>query len=357
MCNAHALAQNPTTPFEDRLIATLNSAATALMISIGHRTRLFDAMDRLAPSTSEEIAEKARLNERYVREWLGAMTCAGIVEVDRDGQRFRLPEEHAESLTRSAGANNLAPFTQYVSTLGFVESKIVRCFYEGGGVRYDEFERFHEVMAEDSGQTVLSSLFDVILPLVPELEARLTEGISVLDVGCGKGLALLELAQAYPKSRFVGVDLCEAPLLEARSLARQRRLSNVEFIVQDAELLPDRERFDFITTFDAVHDQARPDKVLANIYQALRPGGTYLMQDIDASTNVAENLGHPLGAFLYTISTMHCMTVSLAQGGMGLGTMWGRDRARLLLREAGFADGVEHKLPHDPQNWYYVLKK
>ncbi len=357
MCNAHALASSPTAPFESRLIATLNSGATALMISVGHRTRLFDTMDGLAPSTPEEIAERARLNERYVREWLGAMACAGIVEVDRAGQRFRLPEEHAASLTRRAGTSNLAPYTQYVSTLGFVESKIVRSFKEGGGVSYDEFERFHEVMAEDSGQTVLSSLFDVILPLVPGLEACLEEGISVLDVGCGKGLALIELAMAYPKSRFVGYDLCEPPLVEARALAKRERLSNVEFVVQDAELLPDREKFDFITTFDAIHDQARPDRVLSNIYQALRPGGTYLMQDIDASTNVAENLDHPLGAFLYTISTMHCMTVSLARGGMGLGTMWGRQRARLLLREAGFADGVEHRLSHDPQNRYFVLKK
>lgn len=357
MCNAHALAQNPAAPFESRLITTLNSAATALMISIGHRTRLFDVMDNLAPSTSEEIAEKARLNERYVREWLGAMTCAGIIEVDSSGQRFQLPEEHAESLTRRAEAGNLAPYTQYVSTLGYVESKIVRSFNHGGGVGYDDFERFHEVMAEDSGQTVLSSLFDVILPLVPGLEGRLAEGISVLDVGCGKGLAILALAKAFPKSRFVGIDLCEPPLAEARALATQQRLSNVLFIAQDAELLSDRQKFDFITTFDAVHDQARPDKVLASIYQALRHGGTYLMQDIDASTNVANNLDHPLGPFLYTISTMHCMSVSLARGGMGLGTMWGRERARLLLREAGFADWTEHKLPHDPQNRYFVLQK
>src|SRR5690606_20829717 len=227
----------------------------------------------------------------------------------------------------------------------------------GGGVGYEEFERFHEVMAEDSGQTVLSSLFDVILPLVPGLEGRLEKGINVLDVGCGKGLALIELAMAYPKSHFIGYDLCEPPLALARALAKREHLSNVEFLVQDAELLPDREKFDFITTFDAIHDQARPDKVLSNIYRALKPGGTYLMQDIDASTNVAENLEHPLGAFLYTISTMHCMTVSLARGGMGLGTMWGRERARLLLREAGFSDGVEHRLPHDPQNRYFVLTK
>lgn len=357
MCNAHALVPSSDAPFEGRLLATLNSGATALMISVGHRTRLFDAMDGMAPSTPEEIAEKAHLNERYVREWLGAMTCAGIVEVDSAGERFRLPEAHAASLTRRAGAANLAPYTQYVSTLGYVESKVVRSFVEGGGVGHHEFERFHEVMAEDSGQTVLSSLFDVILPLVPGLEGRLAEGIDVLDVGCGKGLALIELAKAYPRSRFVGVDLCEAPLLEARALAKQKGLSNVEFVVQDAELLADRERFDFITTFDAVHDQARPDRVLSNIHRALKPGGIYLMQDIDASTNVAENLDHPLGAFLYTVSTMHCMTVSLARGGMGLGTMWGRQRARLLLREAGFADAVEHTLPHDPQNRYFVLQK
>lgn len=357
MCQAHQIPSNSESAFSDRLVDTINAGATALMISVGHRTRLFDAMDGRRPMVPEELASHAGLDARYVREWLGAMACAGIVEVDRAGERYSLPADHAAHLCRRGGADNLAPFTQYISVLGGVETRIVECFRQGGGVDYSEFERFHEVMAEDSGQSVLSSLFDVILPLVSGIDERLERGIEVLDLGCGQGRALIAMAKRYPASRFFGYDLCQAPLETARQLAQEAGVDNVTFAQRDAETITEQEQFDFVTTFDAIHDQARPDRVLENIHRSLKPGGRYLMQDIDASSNVAQNLDHPLGPLLYTVSTMHCMTVSLARNGMGLGTMWGRDRARLLLKEAGFETIEEHMLDHDPQNRYFVLSK
>jgi ubiquinone/menaquinone biosynthesis C-methylase UbiE len=357
MCQAHSIEATNGSTFAESIVDTLNAGATALMISIGHRTGLFDALSLLKSATSDELSEATGLEERYVREWLGAMACAGILTVDAGGEVFFLPPEHAAVLTRAGGADNMAPFCQYVSVLGSVESSIVRCFKEGGGVPYESFDRFHDVMAEDSGQSVMSSLFESILPLVPGLAQRLSSGIDVLDLGCGQGRALIALAERFPQSRFVGIDLCAAPLNLAREQAQKRRLTNVTFEQQDATELSRPDTFDFIATFDAIHDQARPDLVLKNIERALRSGGQYLMQDINASSNVADNLDHPMGAFLYTVSTMHCMTVSLAQGGLGLGTMWGRERARLLLKEAGFSNVKEHLLDHDPQNRYYVMQK
>jgi ubiquinone/menaquinone biosynthesis C-methylase UbiE len=285
------------------------------------------------------------------------MVCARIIEVDEAGARFALPAAHARFLTREGGADNLAPLTQYIALMGAVEQDVIECFRSGGGVGYEQFDRFHEVMAEDSGQSVVSCLFDLILPLAPGLPDQLTKGIDVLDVGCGRGKALLAMAARYPASRFVGYDLCAEPVAAARAEAETRGLTNVRFEVRDAEHLDDDACFDLITTFDAIHDQSRPDLVLANIQRALRPGGVYLMQDIDAAANVTGNLEHPLGALLYTVSTMHCMTVSLARGGMGLGTMWGRETARAMLAEAGFDAPTEHMLDHDPQNRWYVLTK
>jgi hypothetical protein len=159
--------------FAANLVTTLNNGALCLMLSIGHRTGQFDAMSTLPPGTSEEIARAADLNERYVREWLGAMVTGRVVSFVPDSGKFALPAEHAAFLTRSAGTDNLAVFTQYIGGLGVVETDIVECFRQGGGAPYSRFPRFHEVMAEDSGQSVLSSPESHIVPLVPGLSESL----------------------------------------------------------------------------------------------------------------------------------------------------------------------------------------
>ncbi len=340
--------------FSEKLIGILNGGALSLMISIGHRTGLFDAMAKMEPAGSEQIASQTDLNERYVREWLGAMVTGGIVEYDAGSSTYALPREHAASLTRAAGPDNVAAFTQYISLLGAVEDPIVTCFRAGGGVPYSAYPRFHEVMAEDSHQTVVCGLRDAILPLVPGLTERLRDGIDVLDVGCGSGRAMLHLAQEFPLARFTGYDFSDEAVTAATTAASDKGLSNVSFAVRDVAALDETARYDLVTAFDAIHDQAAPAQVLAGIRTALRPGGTFLMQDIAASSHVEKNIDHPLGAFLYTISCMHCMTVSLALGGAGLGTCWGREKALEMLREAGFGPVEVHTLPHDAQNHYYV---
>jgi 2-polyprenyl-3-methyl-5-hydroxy-6-metoxy-1,4-benzoquinol methylase len=353
--------QQKAEAFAGRLLTALNDAGLCLMASIGHRTGLFDAMrDQEAPQTSHEIAARAGLQERYVREWLGAMVTSGVVTVDPQSLRYQLPPEHAAYLTRQAAADNLAVFAQYIAVLGSVEDDIVECFRHGGGVPYERFPRFHAVMAEDSGQSVLSSLESHILPLVPGLAERLRRGARVLDVGCGSGRILNRLAELFPGSRFLGMDFSPEAIGVAREEASRRGLTNVEFVVAD---LSDFDRtaspqaFDFVTTFDAVHDQARPLNVLKGIHRALKPDGVYLMQDIKGSSHAHNNIGHPLGTLLYTVSCMHCMTVSLAQGGEGLGAMWGEEVTREYLQRAGFRSVEKHELAHDIQNNWYVVGK
>ncbi|HET9490728.1 MAG TPA: class I SAM-dependent methyltransferase [Methylomirabilota bacterium] len=352
--------QQKAEAFAGRLLTALNDAGLCLMASIGHRTGLFDAMRDQAPQTSHEIAARAGLQERYVREWLGAMVTSGVVTVDPQSLRYQLPPEHAAYLTRQAAADNLAVFAQYIALLGSVEDDIVECFRHGGGVPYERFPRFHAVMAEDSGQSVLSSLESHILPLVPGLAERLRRGARVLDVGCGSGRILNRLAELFPGSRFVGMDFSPEAIGVAREEATRRGLTNVEFVVAD---LSDFDRtaspqaFDFVTTFDAVHDQARPLNVLKGIHRALKPDGVYLMQDIKGSSHAHNNIGHPLGTLLYTVSCMHCMTVSLAQGGEGLGAMWGEEKTREYLQRAGFRTVEKHELAHDIQNNWYVVGK
>jgi 2-polyprenyl-3-methyl-5-hydroxy-6-metoxy-1,4-benzoquinol methylase len=346
--------------FSGRLLSALNDGALCLMIAVGHRVGLFDAMRELLPATSDEIARHAGLNERYVREWLGAMVTGRVIEIDPEVNRFWLPQEHAAFLTRAAGADNIAVFSQYISLLGSVEDEIVACFKSGGGVPYSKFPRFHAVMAEDSGQSVLSSLETHIVPLVPGLADRLAAGIQMLDVGCGRGRIMNRLAELYPKSRFTGIDLSSEAILTAWEAAAEKKLRNVEFMVTDLRNFDEKaeaEAFDFVTTFDAIHDQAKPLNVLKGIHRTLRNDGVYLMQDIKGSSQVYKNIDHPLGTFLYTVSCMHCMTVSLAQGGEGLGAMWGEEKTREYLTRAGFRSIAKHELAHDIQNNWYVVRK
>jgi 2-polyprenyl-3-methyl-5-hydroxy-6-metoxy-1,4-benzoquinol methylase len=134
-------------------------------------------------------------------------------------------------------------------------------------------------------------------------------------------------------------------------------LSNANFEVQDVARLNEENRFDFITAFDAIHDQAHPDNVLANISRALRPDGTFPMVDIAAASDLHENMDLPLGPMLYTVSCMHCMTVSLALGGMGLGTVWGEQLARNMLAEAGFTNVDVKQVEGDIFNNYFIATK
>lgn len=343
--------------FAGRLMGLLNGASLTAMISIGHQTGLFDTMSQLPPSTCEEIARATGLNERYVREWLGAVVTGQIVEYNPTTKTYRLPPEHAAFLTRAAGPNNLAAFTQFFALMGEVEQDVVASFRNGGGVPYERFPRFQQLMAEESAQIFDATLINVTVPLVPGLVEWLRAGIDVADIGCGQGHAVNLMAKEFPNSRFAGYDFSADAIAAARREAQELGLTNVTFEVQDVAVLDKPESFDFITAFDAIHDQAHPRKVLRNIAKALRPEGVFLMVDIAADSEVQNNMAHPLAPMLYAISTMHCMTVSLALNGEGLGTMWGEQKARELLTEAGFNQIDVKRVEGDIFNGYYVCRK
>ncbi len=343
--------------FQGKLAGYMNASAAVLMISIGHQVGLFDTMASLQASTSDEIADAAGLDERYVREWLGAMVTAGIVRYRANAHTYQLPAEHAALTTRVAGPKNLARLMQFVPLLAAVEDQVVDRFREGGGIAYRDYARFHEVMAEVSGAQFEHGLVDRMLPLVPGMVEALEGGAEVADVGTGSGRAVNVMAAAFPASRFVGYDISEDAIASARAEAERAGLGNAEFEVKDAATLDSSRQFDFVTTFDAVHDQARPRDMVRGIHEALRPGGYWLCADIRASSHVGENIDHPTGVWGYTISCMHCMPVSLADGGEGLGAMWGVQQARQMFADAGFDHVVVKTLDIDPTNNYYVCRK
>ena len=344
-------------PFAERAMQIFNDACLALLIGIGHQTRLFDVLATLPPATTKEIAEAADLQERYVREWLGGMVVGGIVQYDAAKMMYFLPPDRAALLTRAAGADNFAAFMQYVALMGENEQDVVRAFRDGGGVPYSKMPRFQQLQGEESRQMYSASLVQSIVPLDRELERRLQEGVSLLDIGTGSGIAVNLLAQAFPASRFRAYDMSEEGIGYARAEARSRGLTNVEFEVKDIVTIDETNVYDVVTAFDVIHDLAKPREVLRNAARALRDDGIFMMVDIAASSRLEENIANPLAPALFTFSTMHCMTVSLAQDGEALGTVWGEQKAIELLKEAGFESIDVQKIEGDILHAFYFARK
>lgn len=357
MTDNDIVTSSATEEFAGRVAGMINDASIALLLSIGHQTGLFDTMAALPAATSTQIADAAGLNERYVREWLGGLAAGEVITYDAASATYTLPSEYAPALIRAAGPGNLARVAQFIPLMAEVEQKIIGCFRTGGGLPYNDYPRFHTLMAEQSGEVFDAALVDVVLPMIDGLPDRLRAGVDVADIGCGSGHAINVMAQAFPASTFTGIDFSDEGLGVGRAEADRRGLSNASFVAADVARLDVSEAYDVITVFDAIHDQAHPAAVLAAIQRALRPGGVLLMVDIKASSRLEDNVGVPMASYLYTVSTMHCMSVSLGLDGAGLGTAWGHQLATSMLADAGFADVDVREIDGDLFNYYYLARK
>jgi SAM-dependent methyltransferase len=350
-----AIDQQRVKDFAGKLLGTYTGCALTTLVDIGNQTGLFDAAAK-NPATSQELAERAGLHERYVREWLGAMTTGGIFTYDPTTRTYTLPAEHAVVLTGDT-ARNLAPMSQMLNVFGRNLSQLVQCFRDGGGIPYSAFwPAFTEAMGQGWRRIYDEHLLSGFLPAANGLPERLQAGIRVADIGCGAGHAVNIMAREYPNSTFVGYDIDPYAVEKAAAEARDLGLANARFEVCNVTQLPAVPRFDLIVAFDAIHDQVAPATVLRRVHDALAPDGTFLMIDFKFSSNLEENIGNPFAPLYYGISVMHCLTVSLAEGGAGLGTMWGIQVARRMLAEAGFTH-VEVVDSPRPQNCIFICRK
>jgi SAM-dependent methyltransferase len=339
--------------FAHRMIGIVNDGAIALLMSIGHRTGLFDVLADRPRCSAEEIAAAANLSEPNVREWLDAMVRGGIVSHDPGSDTYELPAEHAACLSHVPFPKNLAALAEYVPLLCAAEDRIVERFQKNGRTPYDARPSFRQLIskgAHASDRVVVETMVNSILPLVPGLLDGLRSGIEVLDIGCGKGRAVNLGASTFPKSRFRGYDPSEQHIDRATWRAFELGLTNVSFHVKNIAELDEPARYDLITDFDTIRGETKARRVLENVARALRPGGTFLMQEVVALSRVDESLGLPPDSPL-------CTAASLAETPGGVGALTSEHDVRTLLREAGFENVIVRRMGHHIYNCYFIATR
>jgi 2-polyprenyl-3-methyl-5-hydroxy-6-metoxy-1,4-benzoquinol methylase len=320
--------------FLDRFVGIASGATTIGLLSVADRSGLLAWMGEGGSGTADAIADGAGLDPRYVREILSGLTAAGVVEYEPVGGVFALPPEHALFLSDESSPYFMGGWLDMVPAVMSKVDAIADAVRDGGGVGFDEFGP-GIVRGIDRGNAPSQRVFLVQrwLAAVPGLTERLDAGIEVADVGCGTGTAAHLMATAFPHSRVRGFDVSE----ESLDLARLRAsdVDNLSFSKASVEEIPTDPPFGLVTSFDVIHDLGNPREGLARIRESLDEDGQYLMMEPNASSDLEGNL-NDRGALLYGISTLHCMTQSLAGGGAGLGAAWGREMAEDYAREAGF---------------------
>jgi len=332
-----------------KLVGDVGTALAAGLLLVGDRSGLFKAMAGAGRLSADALARRSGVACRYVEEWLAVMAGAGYVEYDAVADTFLLPDEHALFLTDEESEYYLGGLFQGLPGLLAMTPRLVSAFNTGEGVSFAEFGAELPLSLEAMNRSVYENrVVRSWLPAMPEVVARLQAGGRALDVGCGTGVVAITLARAFPTATIAGLDLDARSIEIARGHARDAGVAErVAFLAEPVESLPTEPGWDFVSTFDVIHDLPDPLAAMTRIRSALNDGGTYLMVEPKVAERLEQNVENPFARMLYGISCLHCVPQSLAQGGPGLGACWGERRARDMAEQAGFArfDRLEIRSP------------
>lgn len=351
--SAVSLDHEKVEKFVERLVNDVGTALRGGLCYIGDKLRIFKAMATTGPVTVDELARHTGLNPRYLREWLGGMVTASYVEYNPETARYFLPPEHAAPLADETFPYFVGGFLEMIVPTVSVAPKVAEAFRTGKGVDQNDYSsEMFESIERGTAPWYRNQLIQNWLPAMPQVVRALEAGGTALDVGCGSGRAAITLSKAFPKARVFGYDYHALSIDRAIANA-DAESANVHFDVVDCVNLP-ADELDFITTFDVVHDAVDPLGLMKSIRGALKTDGTYLMLEMNCSPKLEEN-ANPVGRFLYAVSTLYCMTTSLAHDGAGIGAAMGEPKARELAAQAGFRQF--RKLPiDDPFSMLYELR-
>lgn len=320
-----------------RVTADVAGAMASVMCALGGRLGLWRELAAGGPATSDELAVRSGLDERYVREWLLCMASAGYLEVDRTTRQFNLPSGLAMVLAVEGSPFNLAAGFELIAPLVAATPVVAEAFQRSSGVSQREYDQALYAAMEAMSATWLDAmLVSQWVPAVAGLAQRLGEGARVADVGCGGGHALVLLAQAFPQSRFVGYDMFADNLSRARAAAAAAGVSEIVRFEQQDAAVGLRGPFDLVTAFDVLHDAPDVVGLLRSIRRSLSLDGVLLVLEGRSSADPFDNKG-PAATILYATSVLYCIPTSLSGGGDGLGTLGlPAERIRDLCGESGF---------------------
>jgi 2-polyprenyl-3-methyl-5-hydroxy-6-metoxy-1,4-benzoquinol methylase len=348
---------NQALQFAFKVVGDLASAINAPLIYIGDKLGIYKAMSDGQPVNSEELAQKTGLTERYVREWMKAMIAAEYLSYNPDTRRATLTPERALVLAKDGSPVFLMGAAQMIPDHYNIIPQIIEAFQKGGGVPYtaytqDTFEGT-ERLFETGYNNFLASAW---IPTMPEVHRKLQSGCKVADVGCGRGKALLNLARAFPKANYVGYDNYGPNIAYGNALAEKEGLAGcLRFEERSATLLPQSADFDLIMTCDCLHDMVSPEACARSIAGALKSDGTWFCIEPNVRDNVEDNI-NPLGKLFYSVSTLQCMTCSLAHDGAGYGAGMGEGNVRRVAQLAGFSQFQKLNI-ENPFNQFFEIKK
>ena len=323
--------------FLDQVFGDLSACYGGVMVTLGDRLGLYRALAGAGPLTSEEVAARAGCAERYVREWLGSQVAAGYVEYDPDTSSYTLPPEHAAVLADPDSPALLTPAFNIPASMWIDEDQAVRAFQTGEGVPWgDHHERLFCGVAAFYRNAYRASLVPEWLPALDGVVDALEAGALVADVGCGHGHSTVLMAEAFPRSRFVGIDPHPESIAEARAHAAAAGVADrVSFEVGTATDYADG-GFDLICFFDCLHDLGDPVGAARHARSALAEGGTVMLIEPYAADDLEENTG-PVRRAYYSASATVCTAHSLSEEvGAALGAQAGEARLAEVFEEAGF---------------------
>ncbi len=342
--------------FMQKVVGDVATAMAAALVLTGDKAGLFKGMAGAGPLRAADLAARSGIHARYAEEWLAAMACAGYVEYDGAADTFSLPDEHAVFFTDPASEYYLGGLFTGLPGLIAMAPQLGRAFASGGGISFAEFGDQLPLALESMNRSVYENrLVRSWLPTMPAVVQALQQGGRAIDVGCGTGIVPITLARAFPQASIEGLDLDARSIEIARGYARDAGLAGrVRFTQGPASTLGQDGKYDFISTFDVIHDLPDPAGALREIRAALADGGTYLMVEPRVDDRLENNQGNPFGRMLYAISCLHCVPQSLAQGGPGLGACWGPTRARDLVLAAGFGSFVALPIRSPAMAFYEV---
>ena len=328
----------------------------SMMIQMGDRLGLYTALDGAGRVSADELAARTGLHRRWLLEWLRGQAAARLLEHHGDDV-FELSPEAALLLARDGEVTFAAAAFDEERPPGFVD-RLGNAFRSGIGLTYDDLGRgcAHHV-ERMLGPVTRALLIPVVIPALDGVQQKLERGAVVADVGCGAGLALELLAQAFPRSKFHGYDLSAHAVETARDRMVHAGLDNVEFHNDRAENLPPDLGCDLVLTFDCMHDMTRPDRAIDAIRRSLKTDGTWLIKDIRSAPSFAENMKNPLLALMYASSVATCMSSAMSEpDGLGLGTLgFNSAVAEAMVRAGGFTQFRVHDFP-DKANLYYEVR-